>query len=181
MLAQAGYPDPTKFPTLTYSFATTTANQRRAEFLQAQWKQNLGINVQLNAMENKAYQAAFKDKDYQLAFGGWGADYPDPQDWFYTLFGCKGGNNKYNYCNPNFDQLVNRADTGTDLDTRVGLYQQAQTQLIQDAPVAPLFVRGRLVVIKPWVQTTGGGPLVITAQDDYPGDLFLDMIQIAPH
>jgi len=181
MLAQAGYPDPTKFPTLTYSFATTTANQRRAEFLQAQWKQNLGINVQLNAMENKAYQAAFKDKDYQLAFGGWGADYPDPQDWFYTLFGCKGGNNKYNYCNPNFDQLVNRADTGTDLDTRVGLYNQAQTILIQDAPVAPLFVRGRLVVVKPWVQAAGGGPLVITAQDDYPGDLFLDMIQIAAH
>jgi ABC-type transport system substrate-binding protein len=76
---------------------------------------------------------------------------------------------------------VARADTGTDLDTRVSLYNQAQTILIQDAPVAPLFVRGRLVVVKPWVQSTGGGPLVITAQDDYPGDLFLDMVQVAAH
>jgi len=37
------------------------------------------------------------------------------------------------------------ADTGTDLGDRVALYNQAQTILIQDAPVAPLFVRGRLV------------------------------------
>jgi oligopeptide transport system substrate-binding protein len=135
----------------------------------------------LNSMESKAYQAAFKAKQYDLAFGGWGADYPDPQDFFATLFSCKGGNNKYNYCNPTFDQLVAQADTGIDLNERVQLYNQAQTILVQDAPVVPLFVRGRLVVIKPWVQAAGGGPLVITAQDDFPGDFFLDSVQIAPH
>jgi len=181
LLAEAGYPGGAGFPKITYSFSTTSANQRRAEFLQAQWKQNLGIDVQLNSMESKAYQAAFKAKDYQLAFGGWGADYPDPQDWFNTLFGCKGGNNKYNYCSPNFDALVARADTGTDLSDRVALYNQAQTALIQDAPVAPIFVRGRLVVVKPYVQMTDGSPLIFTGQDDYPGDLFLDMVRIAPH
>jgi oligopeptide transport system substrate-binding protein len=181
LMASAGFPNGQGFPDIVYSFASTTANQRRAEFLQQQWKQNLNINIQLNSMESKAYQAAFKAKQYDLAFGGWGADYPDPQDFFATLFSCKGGNNKYNYCNPTFDQLVERADTGTDLNDRVQLYNQAQTILIQDAPVAPLFVRGRLVDIKPWVQTQSGGPLVITAQDDFPGDYFLDSVQIAPH
>ncbi len=181
LLAEAGFPGGAGFPTLTYSFATTSANQRRAEFLQAQWKQNLSINVQLNSMESKAYQAAFKDKNYELAFGGWGADYPDPQDWFNTLFGCKGGNNKYNFCNPTFDAAVARADTGTDLSDRVVLYNQAQTILITEAPVAPLFVRGRMVLIKPYVQMVDGGPLSITGQDDYPGDLFLDSVRIAPH
>jgi oligopeptide transport system substrate-binding protein len=181
LMAAAGFPNGQGFPDIAYSFATTTANQRRAEFLQQQWKQNLNINIQLNSMESKAYQAAFKAKQYDLAFGGWGADYPDPQDFFATLFSCKGGNNKYNYCNPTFDQLVAQADTGIDLNERVQLYNQAQTILVQDAPVVPLFVRGRLVVIKPWVQAAGGGPLVITAQDDFPGDFFLDSVQIAPH
>jgi oligopeptide transport system substrate-binding protein len=181
LLAEAGYANGANFPQLAFSFSTTSANQRRAEFLQAQWKQNLNINIQLNSMESKAYQAAFKDKNYDLAFGGWGADYPDPQDWFNTLFGCKGGNNKYNYCNPTFDSLVAQADTGTDLGTRVDLYNQAQTQLITDAPVAPLFVRGRAVVIKPYVQMTDGSALSITGQDDYPGDYFLDSVRIAPH
>ncbi|MDQ6671880.1 MAG: peptide ABC transporter substrate-binding protein [Chloroflexota bacterium] len=181
LLASAGFPNGQGFPNLAFSFASTTANQRRAEFMQAQWKQNLNITIQLNSMESKAYQAAFKAKQYDLAFGGWGADYPDPQDWFNTLFGCKGGNNKYNYCNPTFDQIVARADTGTDLGDRVALYNQAQTLLIQDVPVAPVFVRGRLVVVKPWVQTQTGGPLVFTGQDDYPADLFLDQIRLAPH
>ncbi len=181
LLAEAGFPGGAGFPKLTYSFATTSANQRRAEFLQAQWKQNLNIDVQLNSMESKAYQAAFKDKNYELAFGGWGADYPDPQDWFNTLFGCKGGNNKYNYCNPTFDQLVSTADNGVDLSDRIVLYNQAQTVLIQDAPVAPLFVRGRMVLVKPYVQMTDGSPLTITGQDDYPGDYFLDMVRITPH
>jgi oligopeptide transport system substrate-binding protein len=181
LLAEAGFPNGTGFPNIAFSFATTSANQRRAEFLQAQWKQNLNINIQLNSMESKAYQAAFKDKNYDLAFGGWGADYPDPQDWFGTLFSCKGGNNKYNYCNPSFDSLVTQADTGTDLGTRIDLYNQAQTQLITDAPVAPIFVRGRAVVIKPYVQMTDGTPLSITGQDDYPGDYFLDSVRIAPH
>jgi oligopeptide transport system substrate-binding protein len=181
LLASAGFPNGQGFPNITYTFASTTANQRRAEFLQAQWKQNLNINIQLNSMESKAYQAAFKAKQYELAFGGWGADYPDPQDWFNTLFGCKGGNNKYNYCNPTFDQLVARADTGVDLADRIALYNQAQTYLIQDAPVSPLFVRGRLVVVKPWVQTQSGGSIVFTGQDDYPADLFLDQIRITAH
>src|SRR5205814_1831348 len=143
LLAEAGFANGQGFPTITYSFSTTSANQRRAEFLQAQWKQNLGINVQLNSMESKAFQAAFKAKNYELAFGGWGADYPDPQDWFNTNFGCKGGNNKYNYCNPTFDAAVSQADNGQDLSDRVVLYNQAQTSLITEAPVLPLFVRGR--------------------------------------
>jgi hypothetical protein len=28
---------------------------------------------------------------------------------------------------------------------------------------------------------TDGSPLVITGQDDYPGDYFLDSVRIAPH
>jgi hypothetical protein len=42
-------------------------------------------------------------------------------------------------------------------------------------------VRGRLVVVKPWIQQVGGGPLTITAQDDFPGDFFLDTVQVLPH
>jgi ABC-type oligopeptide transport system substrate-binding subunit len=70
---------------------------------------------------------------------------------------------------------------GGNLPDRLRLYGQAQTLLLQDLPVAPLFVRGRLVLIKPWVQSIDGGPLVLTPLDDYPGSLFLDKVQILPH
>ncbi|HEY3060975.1 MAG TPA: peptide ABC transporter substrate-binding protein [Chloroflexota bacterium] len=165
LLKQAGYGEGLKpVPPLRFRFATTTANQTRAEFIQAQLKQNLGIDVQLESMEAKAYQAAYKAKDYDLAWGGWGADYPDPQNWMTGLFGCDASNNKYNYCNKQFDEAATRGDTGTDLNQRLQAYAQAQQILANDVPVAPLFFRGRMVLVKPWVQK-----MVITPKDDYPG------------
>lgn len=176
LLAQAGYPNGQGFPKVSFNFATTGANQRRAEFIQAQLKQNLNVDIDLNSQESKVEIASYNAKNYQMAYHGWGADYPDPQDWFHTLFGCTGGNNKYNYCNQTVDQVVARADTGTDLGERVQLYNQAQQIIVDDMPVVPLLVRGRMIVQQPYIQN-----LTITAQDDFPGDLFLDQVAIAPH
>ena len=176
LLSDAGFSDPSQFPQMHFRFATTSANQARAEFIQAQLKQNLGINIVLDSMESKAYQAAFKDKDCDLAFGGWGADYPDPQDWMASLFGCKASNNKFNYCNQQFDQASAKGDTGTDLNQRLQAYAEAQKILVQDLPVAPLFYRGRMVLVKPWVQN-----MVITPKDEYPGLSFLPAISVMQH
>ena len=176
LLRQAGYADASQFPTLSFRYATTTGNQARAEFIQAQLKQNLGVNINLDAMESKAYEAAYKAKDYDLSFGGWGADYPDPQDWLSGLFGCDASNNKYNYCDQAFDQAAKRGDTLTDQNARLEAYAQAQQILVNDLPVAPLFVRGRLVLVKPYVQN-----LVITPEDDFPGDFFLNLVSLRQH
>ena len=176
LLKQAGFADPATFPELHFKFATTTANQSRAEFIQGQLKQNLGINIVLDSMESKAYQAAYKNKDFDLAWTGWGADYPDPQNFMSGLFGCKASNNKYNYCNPLFDAAAAKGDTGTDLTVRLQAYAEAQQILVKDTPVAPLFYRGRMVLVKPWVQN-----LVITPKDDYPGLSFLTSISVAQH
>jgi oligopeptide transport system substrate-binding protein len=176
LLAQADLQQP-----LTFVFPDTSANLRRAQYLQDQWRSNLGLEVQLSAMDEAAYQQALSTGDYDLAFGGWNPDYPDPQDWFGPLFGCKAAFNTVGYCSSTFDQLVARADLAGNLPDRLQLYAQAQTLLVQDVPVAPLFTRGRLVLIKPWIQSTDGGPLVLTPLDDYPGSLFLDKVQILPH
>ncbi len=173
LLKQAGIADPSQFPQLHFKFATTTANQSRAEFIQAQLKQNLGITIVLDSMETKAFQAAYKNKDYDFAWTGWGADYPDPQNFLGPLFGCNASNNKYNYCNPQFDQAAAKGDTGTDLNQRLMAYAQAQGILVQDVVSAPLFYRGRMVLVKPWVQN-----LVITPKDDYPGLSFLTQVSV---
>ena len=50
-------------------------------------------------------------------------------------------------------------------------YAQAQQILVSDLPVAPLFYRGRMVLVKPSVQN-----LVITPKDEYPGITFLSSV-----
>jgi oligopeptide transport system substrate-binding protein len=177
LLADAGFSDPSTFPQLHFRYATTSTNQSRAEFIQAQLKQNLGVDIVLDSMEAKSFQAAYKAKDFDLAWEGWGADYPDPQDWMTGLFGCNASQNKYNYCNQQFDQLAEKGDTTTDQNQRLQAYAQAQQILVQDLPVAPLYYRGRLVLVKPWVH--GGGDnnsLIITPIDSYPGVTFLDSV-----
>jgi len=181
LLIQAGFGGEQPFPSLAFSYPDSPANERRARYLQTQWNVNLGVGVQVTAMDADAYQQAIDAGNYDLAFGGWSADYPDPQDWLASLFDCGGAFNKFRYCDASFDQLVARADVGASLSDRLQLYAQAQKLLVQDVPVAPLFVRGRLVLVKPWVQMVGGGPLILTAMDDYPGSLFLDKVQVLPH
>jgi oligopeptide transport system substrate-binding protein len=182
LLAQAGFSNPSQFPQLHFRYATTSTNQSRAEFIQAQLKQNLGIDIVLDSMEAKAFQAAYKAKDFDLAWEGWGADYPDPQDWMTGLFGCNASNNKYNYCNQQFDQMAAKGDTSTDQNGRLQAYAQSQQILVTDLPVAPLYYRGRLVLVKPWVHGGGdNGSMVITPIDSYPGITFLNQVFVTQH
>lgn len=176
LLTQAGVS-----PRLTFTYPDSAANHRRARWLQAEWNANLGVDVQLSALSAQAYQDALASRSYDMAFGGWAADYPDPQDWFSMLFDCKAAYNQFGYCNAAFDQLVARADVGFSMDERLALYGQAQSLLMQDVPVIPLFARGRVALVKPWVTTQDGSPLSLSPLDDYPGSLFLDKVQILPH
>jgi oligopeptide transport system substrate-binding protein len=181
LLGQAGFAGGRGFPRLMFSYPSGAANQRRADYLSARWREILGIDVALSGQTNAAYQQALHDRAYDMAFGGWAADYPDPQDWFAPVFGCSGAYNYYAYCSSAFDQLVARGDMSPVLADRLTYYGQAQTQLLRDAPVIPLFVRGRLVLVKPWIQSVDGGALPITAQDDFPGSYQLDRVQVLPH
>jgi ABC-type oligopeptide transport system substrate-binding subunit len=124
---------------------------------------------------NAAYQQALRDRTYDLAFGGWAADYPDPQDWFAPVFGCNGPYNYYAYCSSTFDQTVARGDTASALSDRLTYYAQASAQLVRDVPVIPVFVRGRLALVRPWVQ------LPMTAEDEFPGSYALDQVTVTAH
>ena len=161
-LSQAGLNSSTA---LTFGYRDTPSDLRRAQWFQDQLTTNLGIRVQLATTG-----------DYDLTFSGWSGDYPDPQDWMAPVFGCNAPFNTFNFCDSSFDQLVARADTTSGSTDRLALYAQAQTQLLQDLPVAPLFNRGRLVLVKPWVDG-----LKLSATDEYPGSMFLDEVRILPH
>ena len=75
-----------------------------------------------------------------------------------------------------------RGNSGTDLNSRLQAYAQAQQILEQDLPLAPLFYRGRMVLVKPWVHGSGpGGSLLITPIDYYPGLSFLNTVWVTQH
>ncbi len=125
--------DPKSLNGVKFTFANVRSNPQVAQFVQEQIRKNLGVDIQLDPQESKAYQQLVSDKkEYQLAYGGWSADYPDPDNWLPELFGTKGGNNDIRYSNPKVDALFTQASTELNNEKRLALYDQAQKMIIDD-------------------------------------------------
>jgi oligopeptide transport system substrate-binding protein len=61
------------------SYNPAGANKPVAEFVQAQWKQNLGLTVSLKSIEWKTFLDSRAKLEYKgFARTGWVADYMDP-------------------------------------------------------------------------------------------------------
>jgi oligopeptide transport system substrate-binding protein len=173
LLTQAGYPGGKGLPTIKFQYANTATNPVLAAFLQDQMKTNLGVTITLEPYDSKALSALVNNKQYSWAIYGWGADYPDPDNWLPQLFMTGAGNNKQNYSNAQFDTLATAALKELDNTKRLKDWADAQKLLVADCPMVFLFYRQTFVLQKPWVKN-----MVTTGMDGTPGDTFLRNVYI---
>jgi oligopeptide transport system substrate-binding protein len=185
MLSDAGTTaDKLSAMNITFDYrADTPLNKSIAEYLVAQIQQNLGVKLQANPVDSKTLSANLKAGNFSLmAPSGWGADYPDQQDWFDNNLTppslTNRGNNFSGYSNPEYDKLIKQADSIQDESQRNKLYAQAHKMLCQDAPMAFLYQRTGISIVKKYVKG-----MHVTATDDYPfiGDFDTPSIYIAQH
>jgi hypothetical protein len=87
------------------------------------WSQTLGVDVEIQQVEFATYLQDLYRNRLQAFFGGWEADYPDPQDWIDILFHSESPRNDGNYSNSEVDRLVEQARTEQDMVLRTQLYQ----------------------------------------------------------
>jgi oligopeptide transport system substrate-binding protein len=138
LLAQAGYPNGKGFPALTIVYNTNEGHKAVAEYIQQQWKQNLGINVVLKNMEFKTFiDLRSKTHDFMVARHGWVGDYLDPNTML-DLFITGGGNNDGLYSNPEYDRLIDAARTARGAE-RMAMLQKAEAILMADQGLIPLY------------------------------------------
>jgi oligopeptide transport system substrate-binding protein len=161
-LAESSYGSVEALPPIKLTFSDTPRNRTRNEWLAAKWKDTLGVDMTLDPVESTTYTALTKDINTapQVFILGWCADYPDPQNWLSVYWKTGGFGERIGYSNPDFDALVDQADTTVDPALRADLYAQAQTLLTDGAPVAFMWNNVNNYLIKPWV--TG---VVKTPQD----------------
>jgi len=158
----------------------TTRSKTLNQFIVDQWNTNLGLNMQLDVVDSKTVTSYIRKGQFDI-YGpdGWGADYPDQQDWFDIFF--KGSCHSLNWgCVdlPGYDDLVKKADGELDQSQRNADYKKAQDQLINSAAVAFIYQDYEYNLIKPYV-----GGLTITAGDDQslPGNFFWHDAYITQH
>ncbi|MBT5793544.1 MAG: peptide ABC transporter substrate-binding protein [Deltaproteobacteria bacterium] len=152
LLAKAGYPKGEGFPEIIAMYNTNDTNRLIGEFLQAQWKEHLNVNIQLESQEWKVFLNRLQVDPPQVFRLGWGADFPDPDN-FMNLFISSSGNNRLRWSNSRYDELVALGATLIDPKERQLIYDEAQRILTEtDAAMIPLFVATQNLLIKPYVK-----------------------------
>jgi oligopeptide transport system substrate-binding protein len=146
---------------IQFGFASSQLNLQRAQWIQGQWKQNLGVNVDLDAQERTTYTKNVKQlaTTPQSFYLGWCMDYPDPQDWLTTVFHSSSSVSHTGWKNDAFDKMVRAADAEPDQAKREQMYKDAQKILTKDAPAAFVNTDANWILVKPWVQGWKQNPL----------------------
>ena len=114
------------------------SNRQIAEFVQAQWKQNLGLTVPLKNMELKTFLDYRAKLEYKgVARAGWVGDYLDPFT-FLDLFTHEPATTARDGRRPSSSPLLRTANSEQDPKRRYELLAKAEKMLLDAQPVIPL-------------------------------------------
>ncbi|PVA06599.1 ABC transporter substrate-binding protein [Thalassorhabdomicrobium marinisediminis] len=114
--------------------------RRMAELMQEDFSQ-IGVDVEIVSYEWGEYLERSKEEDRDGAvLLGWTGDNGDPDNFLAVLLGCDGvgGSNRAQWCNEEFDALIQDAKVLPTQEERAPLYEQAQEVFKQEAPWATI-------------------------------------------
>ncbi len=150
ILKAAGYgPDNPLQVEILYN--TNQNHKKIAIAIASMWKQALGVQVKLTNQEWKVYLATRREKNFQVARGGWIGDYLDPSDFMEQYMSDAGDSNFMGYNNPAYDDLLRKAQTETDNAARMKLFEQAEAIFLKDEPLIPIYFYVNVHMISPKV------------------------------
>jgi oligopeptide transport system substrate-binding protein len=131
------------------------------EAIQQMWKQNLGVDVEIEQVETAAFYDDLDQAKVQMWSLGWIMDYPDPEDLIDLLFYSKSRQNNSGYNNPQFDAIIDKARVEANPEARLKLYQDAEQLLIQDLPWMPLNFGQQHMVVNPHVKGYTANKIIV--------------------
>ena len=156
-LAEAGYPNGEGFPTVTYRYFASTLEESLAEALQAMWAETLGVDVNIEAQEWPVFIAGINpetpvEEMPEMWRLGWGADYPDENNWVYEVFHCTDSTNYSRAECTEADEMAQAAALETDGSVRKDLYAQVEALMFgEEVRAAPYYHRGFTILAKPYL------------------------------
>ncbi len=113
--------------------------RRMAELIQADWAK-VGVTAEIVSFEWGEYLKRSKAGEHDTVLLGWTGDNGDPDNFLAVLLGCDGvgGSNRAQWCNKEFEDLIQAAKITSNQAERTKLYEKAQTVVKQQAPWATI-------------------------------------------
>lgn len=99
----------------------------------------IGVRIVERSTDLSRHRQKLLDGAWQTGYGGWLADYPDPENFYFLYYGPNSkadydGPNACNYSNPEFDAIFSKLNTMENTPERKALIEQALDVLQHDAP-----------------------------------------------
>lgn len=129
------------FPKIIFSYAELSGQKKLAEFLQSQWSQKLGIDVELLCNEWNVHSPNLRKGNYQIGTLHLTTLFQDPM-FYFSLFRDK--RDSCNYCrweNEEFRSLLEASEKTTDPVVRRDYLRRAEEKLMEEMPVMSLFTQ----------------------------------------
>lgn len=113
--------------------------KRAAELMQSDWAR-IGVKVRVQMMEWGELLKRAGQGEHDITFLQWAGDNGDPDNFLTTNLSCAalaGGGNKSQWCNAEFDKLIDEARRVSDPKKRTELYTRAQRVLYDEVGTIP--------------------------------------------
>ncbi|MET3900713.1 oligopeptide transport system substrate-binding protein [Devosia sp. UYZn731] len=138
-MADAGFPDGKGFPEIEIWYRDEGGYNGAivppmAQYLQAQFKDILGITMNIKVLPTKDWMDGLLNKKNNIFIAPYEYDYLDPSNFFGIFY--NGGRHDHHV--PAYDKLVAEADSNPVWEERLKLYAQAEQVLIDNASIVPL-------------------------------------------
>ncbi|WP_330111135.1 ABC transporter substrate-binding protein [Methylophaga thalassica] len=144
LLAEAGYPNgrdkKTGEPLVIYMDITASGPDSKSDldWMRKQFRK-LKIQLVLRSSDYNRFQDKIRRGQVQMFQWGWNADYPDPENFLFLLYGPNGraqfgGENTANYQNKDFDKLFEKMRTMSNTPERLAIIKQMVDIVRKDTP-----------------------------------------------
>lgn len=165
LMAEAGYGEDNPLE-VEIVYNTSDSHRAIAVAVSQMWKQTLGVEATLANQEWATYLDTRGEQNYEIARGGWCADYAEPSTYL-DLFTTTSSYNDGKYSNAEVDGLMQAAKTAED---PLPLYQRVEEIAAADAAIIPVYHYASVRMMNPNLENW---PTENLLQNWYSRDLYI--------
>ncbi|MES2345825.1 MAG: peptide ABC transporter substrate-binding protein [Chlamydiota bacterium] len=125
-------------PEITFIYPAGDRPYLLAQAIEQQWFNTFGIRIKLEAMERQVYLDRVSKRNYDIAFGGWTADFNDPINFLEVFKYSKASTNNTGWEDKEYVRFLDASSQESDVERRKHFLSMSEKILMDAMPIIPL-------------------------------------------